>query len=79
MNSATRIRFESFCRQGSKILREWLSDIDMAMQKQKHRILLCRDEAPVHPTDVHLENIKHIIATGAAAITADYIGIDDLD
>jgi hypothetical protein len=42
----------------SRIFTEWLTNLDMAMRKQKRHILLFLDNAPVHPTDIQLENIK---------------------
>ncbi|CAF4361639.1 unnamed protein product, partial [Rotaria magnacalcarata] len=41
-----------------KIFTEWLQDLDLIMRKQKRHILLFLDNAPVHPPDVQLENIK---------------------
>ncbi|CAF1172021.1 unnamed protein product [Rotaria sordida] len=41
-----------------KIFTEWLIDLDSIMRKQKRHILLFLDNAPVHPHDVQLENIK---------------------
>ncbi|CAF4098004.1 unnamed protein product [Rotaria magnacalcarata] len=42
----------------SKIFTEWLTEFDLMMKKQKRHILLFLDNAPVHPQDVELENIK---------------------
>lgn len=42
----------------SKIFTEWLNNIDMQMRRQKRHILLFLDNAPVHPPDIQLENIK---------------------
>ena len=41
-----------------RIFTEWLQELDARMQKQKRHILLFLDNAPVHPTDVPLENLK---------------------
>ena len=42
----------------SKIFTEWLHEFDLIMKKQKRHILLFVDNAPVHPQDIELENIK---------------------
>ena len=42
----------------SRIFIEWLNDFDLMMKKQKRHILLFLDNAPVHPPDVQLDNIK---------------------
>ena len=42
----------------SRIFTEWLNDFDLMMKKQKRHILLFLDNAPVHPPDVQLDNIK---------------------
>jgi hypothetical protein len=39
------------------IFTDWLQQLDSMMQKQKRRILLFLDNAPVHPKDVNLKNI----------------------
>ena len=39
------------------IFTDWLQQLDLMMQKQKRRILLFLDNAPVHPTDINLKNI----------------------
>ena len=41
-----------------KIFKEYLSDFDLIMKKQKRHILLFPDNAPVHSQDVQFENIK---------------------
>lgn len=42
----------------SRIFTDWLNDFDLMMKKQKRHILLFLDNAPVHPPDVQLDNIK---------------------
>jgi hypothetical protein len=42
----------------SKIFTEWLHEINLSMQKQERHILLFLDNAPVHPPDIQLDNIK---------------------
>jgi len=42
----------------SRIFTEWLQEIDLSMRKQKRHIVLFLDNAPVHPQDIQLENIK---------------------
>ena len=42
----------------SRIFTEWLEDFDLMLKKQKRHILLFLDNAPVHPPDVQLDNIK---------------------
>ena len=42
----------------TRIFTEWIHEIDLAMRKQKRHILMFLDNAPVHPPDVQLENIK---------------------
>jgi len=42
----------------SKIFTEWLEGLDLFMKKKKRHILLFLDNAPVHPPDVDLQNIK---------------------
>lgn len=39
------------------IFRKWLEEFDVIVQKQKRKILLFLDNAPVHPSDVELKNI----------------------
>ncbi|CAF1622589.1 unnamed protein product [Adineta ricciae] len=41
----------------SFLFTDWLQGLDLMMQKQKRKILLFLDNAPVHPVDVKLENI----------------------
>ncbi|CAF4210512.1 unnamed protein product [Rotaria magnacalcarata] len=42
----------------SKIFTEWLQDLDVSMRKQRRHVLMFLDNAPVHPQDIQLENIK---------------------
>ncbi|CAF3999186.1 unnamed protein product [Rotaria sordida] len=42
----------------SRIFTQWLEDLDLCMRKQKRHILMFLDNAPVHPQDIQLENIK---------------------
>lgn len=42
----------------AKIFSDWLRELDLCMQKQRRRILLLLDNAPVHRPDIQLENIK---------------------
>ncbi|CAF1281361.1 unnamed protein product [Adineta ricciae] len=39
------------------IFTKWLEDVDMTLQKEKRKILLFLDNAPVHPPDIQLKNI----------------------
>ncbi len=39
------------------IFTKWLEEIDLMVQKQKRKILLFMDNAPVHPSDSELKNI----------------------
>ena len=39
------------------IFTKWFEEIDLMVQKQKRKILLFLDNAPVHPSDVPLKNI----------------------
>jgi hypothetical protein len=41
-----------------KLFSEWLSDLNVSMAKQKRKIILFLDNAPCHPVDVDLSNIK---------------------
>jgi hypothetical protein len=42
----------------TKIFIEWIHGLDLSMRKQKRHVLLFLDNAPVHPPDIELENIK---------------------
>lgn len=42
----------------SRIFTDWLKEFDVSMKKQKRHVLLFLDNAPVHPPDVQLDNIK---------------------
>ena len=42
----------------SRIFTDWLNEFDLSVKKQKRHILLFLDNAPVHPPDVQLDNIK---------------------
>lgn len=42
----------------SRIFTDWLNEFDSAMKKQKRHVLLFLDNAPVHPPDIQLDNIK---------------------
>ena len=42
----------------SRIFTKWLQNLDLSMRKQKREILMFLDNAPVHPPDIKLENIK---------------------
>ncbi|CAF3372879.1 unnamed protein product [Rotaria socialis] len=41
-----------------KLFSEWLSDLNVSMKKQKSKIILFLDNAPCHPVDIELSNIK---------------------
>lgn len=41
----------------STLFTDWLHDFDSIIRKQKRKILLFMDNAPVHPPDVELKNI----------------------
>lgn len=41
-----------------KVFTDWLNELDAAMRKQKRHILLFLDNAPVHPHDLQLDNVK---------------------
>jgi hypothetical protein len=41
-----------------KFFTDWLMDVNRMMQRQQRNILLCLDNAPCHPADVPLSNIK---------------------
>ncbi|CAF1023635.1 unnamed protein product [Rotaria sordida] len=41
-----------------KLFSEWLSNLNASMEKQKRKIILFLDNAPCHPVDVELSNIK---------------------
>ncbi|CAF1116814.1 unnamed protein product [Rotaria magnacalcarata] len=41
-----------------KLLSEWLSNLNILMEKQKTKIILFLDNAPCHPVDIELSNIK---------------------
>ena len=44
----------------TKLFSEWLTDINKIMKKNSRQILLFLDNAPCHPVDVQLSNIKLI-------------------
>ena len=41
----------------STLFTDWLHDFDSIIQRQKRKILLLMDNAPVHPPDIKLKNI----------------------
>jgi hypothetical protein len=41
-----------------RIFTEWLQGIDLSLRKQKRHILMFLDNAPVHPPDIQLDNVK---------------------
>lgn len=42
----------------AKLFENWLNNLNLNMKKQNRRILLFIDNAPCHPTDIQLSNVK---------------------